>query len=126
MERKNGFFLFQISIFGYHFCRPFDRQYCRPPRLCLLVRPHQLPSPVSATGTDICSMPSEVIIHVPMLFFSHRLVSKNNKYDFQFCVSVHHITINKSTSLMQLISIYFTYSRSLHVSGRTLPIIRRI
>ena len=25
---------------------------------------------------------------------------------FQFCVSVHHIMINKNTSLMQLISIY--------------------
>ena len=35
-------------------------------------------------------------------------------------------SINKNTSLMQLISIYFTYSKSLHVSGRTLPIIRRI
>ena len=34
--------------------------------------------------------------------------------------------ISKNTSLMQLISIYFTYSKSLHVSGRTLPIIRRI
>ena len=45
---------------------------------------------------------------------------------FQFCVSVHHIMIGKNTSLMQLISIYFTYSKSLHVSGRTLPIIRRI
>ena len=45
---------------------------------------------------------------------------------FQFCVSVHHIMINKNTSLMQLISIYFTYSKSLHVLGRTLPIIRRI
>ena len=44
----------------------------------------------------------------------------------QFCVSVHHIMINKNTSLMQLISIYFTYSKSLHFSGRTLPIIRRI
>ena len=37
---------------------------------------------------------------------------------FQFCVSVHHIIISKNTSLMQLISIYFTYSKSLHVSGR--------
>ena len=46
--------------------------------------------------------------------------------EFQFCVSVHHIMINKNTSLMQLISIYFTYSKSLHVSGRILPIIRRI
>ena len=45
---------------------------------------------------------------------------------FQFCVSVHHIMINKNTSFMQLISIYFTYSKSLHVSGRILPIIRRI
>ena len=45
---------------------------------------------------------------------------------FQFCVSVHHIMINKNTSLKQLISIYFTYSKSLHVSGRTLLIIRRI
>ena len=45
---------------------------------------------------------------------------------FQFCVSVHHIIINKNTSLMQLISIYFTYSKSLHVSGRILPIIRSI
>jgi len=45
---------------------------------------------------------------------------------FQFCVYVHHIMINKNTSLMQLISIYFTYRKSLHVSGRTLPIIRRI
>ena len=45
---------------------------------------------------------------------------------FQFCVSVHHIMKSKNTSLMQLISIYFTYSKSLHVSGRTLPIIRRI
>ena len=45
---------------------------------------------------------------------------------FQFCVSVHHIMITKNTSLMQLISICFTYSKSLHVSGRTLPIIRRI
>ena len=34
--------------------------------------------------------------------------------------------INKNTSLMQLISINFTYGRSLHVSGRTLPIISRI
>ena len=34
--------------------------------------------------------------------------------------------INKNTSLVQLISIYFTYSKSLHISGRTLPIIRRI
>ena len=51
----------------------------------------------------------------------------NNKICFfQFCVSVHHIMISKNTSLMQLISIYFTYSKSLHVSGRTLPIIRRI
>jgi hypothetical protein len=34
--------------------------------------------------------------------------------------------INENTSLMQLISIYFfTYNRSLHVSGKTLPIIRR-
>ena len=48
------------------------------------------------------------------------------KNTFQFCVSMHHIMINKNTSLMQLISIYFTYSKSLHVSGRTLPIIRRI
>ena len=39
---------------------------------------------------------------------------------------MHHIMINKNTSLMQLISIYFIYSKSLHVSGRTLPIIRRI
>ena len=31
----------------------------------------------------------------------------------QFCVSVHHIMISKNTSLMQLISIYFTYSKSL-------------
>jgi len=45
---------------------------------------------------------------------------------FQFCVSVHHIMINKNTSLMQPINIYFTYSETLHVSGRTLPIIRRI
>ena len=45
---------------------------------------------------------------------------------FQFCVSVHHIMINENTSLMQLTSIYFTYSKSLHVSGKTLPIIRRI
>jgi hypothetical protein len=36
------------------------------------------------------------------------------------------IMISKNTSLMQLISIYFTYSKSLHVSGRILPIIRRI
>ena len=36
------------------------------------------------------------------------------------------IMINKNTSLMQLISNNFTYSKSLHVSGRTLPIIRRI
>ena len=36
------------------------------------------------------------------------------------------IMINKNTSLMQLISIYFTYIKSLRVSGRTLPIIRRI
>ena len=34
--------------------------------------------------------------------------------------------IKKNTSLMQPVSIYFTYSESLHVSGRTLPIIRRI
>ena len=52
--------------------------------------------------------------------------AKNLFIFFQFCVSVHHIVINKNTSLMQLISIYFTYSKSLHVSGRTLPIIRRI
>ena len=45
---------------------------------------------------------------------------------FQFRVSVHHIMINKNTNLMQLLSIYFTYSISLHVSGRILPIIRRI
>ena len=29
--------------------------------------------------------------------------------------------INKNTSLMQLISIYFNYSKSLHVSGSVLP-----
>ena len=52
--------------------------------------------------------------------------SKSLKFVFQFCVSVHHIMINKNTSLMQLISIYFTYSKSLYVSGRTLPIIRRM
>ena len=34
--------------------------------------------------------------------------------------------ISKNTSLMQLIRIYFTYSKSLHVSGRKLSIIRRI
>ena len=34
--------------------------------------------------------------------------------------------VSKNTSLMQLISVYYTYSKSLHVSGRTLPIIRRI
>jgi len=39
---------------------------------------------------------------------------------------VKNSMINKNTSLMQLISIYFTYSKSLHVSGRTLSIIRRI
>ena len=43
-------------------------------------------------------------------------------YFFQFCVSVHHIMTNKNTSLMQLISMHFTYSKSLHVSGRILPI----
>ena len=31
----------------------------------------------------------------------------------------------RNTSLMQSISIYFTYVQSLHVSGKTLPIIRR-
>ena len=31
----------------------------------------------------------------------------------------------RNTSLMQSISIYFTYVQSLHVSGNTLPIIRR-
>ena len=36
------------------------------------------------------------------------------------------ILLNKNTSLMQLKSIYFTYSKSLHVSGRKLPNIRRI
>ena len=36
------------------------------------------------------------------------------------------LLVNKNTSLMQLKSIYFNYSKSLHVSGRTLPIIRRI
>ena len=29
--------------------------------------------------------------------------------ELEFCVSVHHIMINKNTSLMQLISIYFTF-----------------
>ena len=55
-----------------------------------------------------------------------RLAVRYVNYKFQFCVSVHHIMISKNTSLMQLISIYFTYSKSLHVSDRTLPIIRRI
>ena len=32
---------------------------------------------------------------------------------FQFCFSVHHIMIRKNTSLMQLTSVYFTYSKSL-------------
>ena len=54
-------------------------------------------------------------------FPSGKMMAKP-RIQFQFCVSVHHIMINKNTSLMQLISIYFTYSRSLHVSGRTLPI----
>ena len=58
-------------------------------------------------------------------FIRVRLLT-NIFFFFQFCVSVRHIMINKNTSLMQLISIYFTYSKSLHVSGRTLPIIRRI
>ena len=31
----------------------------------------------------------------------------------------------RNTSLMQSISIYFTYVQSLHVSGKILPIIRR-
>ena len=73
-----------------------------------------------------------------ILVFLHKMQRKLNSdieilsacprysIEFQFCVSVHHIMINKNTSLMQLISIYFTYSKSLHVSGRTLPIIRRI
>ena len=42
------------------------------------------------------------------------------------CISNTENLINKNTSLMHLISIYFTYSKSLHVSGRILPIIRRI
>jgi len=65
----------------------------------------------------------------------HILVRQNkNRIDTNFVVtssfrkflSVHHIMINKNTSLIQLISIYFTYSKSLHISGRTLPIIGRI
>jgi len=42
------------------------------------------------------------------------------KYEYRI------LLISKNTSLMQLISIYFAYCKSLHVSGRTLPIIRRI
>ena len=57
--------------------------------------------------------------------WSWSLGSELPSANFQFCFSVHHIMINKNTSLMQLISVYFTYSKSLHVSGRTMPIIRR-
>jgi len=45
-----------------------------------------------------------------------------NSFFFQLYSS---LMINENTSLMQLISIYFTYNRSLHVSGKALPIIRR-
>ena len=35
-------------------------------------------------------------------------------------ISQTNLLLSKNTRLMQLISIYFTYSKSLHVSGRTL------
>ena len=58
----------------------------------------------------------------------HRFQSMTNKMQsyavFYFCKLLYMFWM-RNTSLMQSISIYFTYVQSLHVSGNTLPIIRR-
>ena len=96
------------------------------PRACLVMTGNHLRLSMPAQFSSrprFSSVSSNRSVHFPCFVNGQHPESDLSR--FQFCVSVHHLMINENTSLMQLISIYFTYNRSLHVSGKTLPIIRR-